>query len=172
MRLRSTSSAIATGSMASLRADCAPGASGTCLPHQPRLGRMVLPTADRIDRRECVDHIIVLGEMHLRYPAILCRLLQRRQNTSVVGEGCAGLSPASADRKHQIASQPWWTTSPLRSSLSFRYTNCYTYLKIVFCWNEHSNFRSVEAEHKIGYVLRYLAKSSEMSLITILVAIV
>jgi hypothetical protein len=40
MRLRTTSSAIATGSMAaSSRADCAPWASGTSLPHQPRPGR-------------------------------------------------------------------------------------------------------------------------------------
>src|SRR6478735_5715986 len=44
MRPRTTSSAIATGSMAaSSRADCAPWASGTSLPHQPRLGRMALP---------------------------------------------------------------------------------------------------------------------------------
>src|SRR6267142_437481 len=41
MRLRTTSSAIATGSMAaSLDADCAPWASGTGLPHLPRPGRM------------------------------------------------------------------------------------------------------------------------------------
>jgi hypothetical protein len=40
-----TSSAIATGSMAaSSRADCAPWASGTSLPHQPRLGRTALPS--------------------------------------------------------------------------------------------------------------------------------
>src|SRR5712672_600722 len=44
MRLRSTSSAIATGSMAAWsRADCAPWASETSLPHRPRLGRMALP---------------------------------------------------------------------------------------------------------------------------------
>jgi hypothetical protein len=44
MRLRATSSAIAIGSIAaSSRADCAPWASGTSLPHQPRLGRMALP---------------------------------------------------------------------------------------------------------------------------------
>jgi hypothetical protein len=42
--LRTTSSAIATGSTApSSRADCAPWASGTSLPHRPRLGRMALP---------------------------------------------------------------------------------------------------------------------------------
>ena len=44
MRLRATSSAIAIGSIAaSSRADCAPWASGTSLPHQPRPGRMALP---------------------------------------------------------------------------------------------------------------------------------
>jgi len=50
MRLRTTSSAIATGSMAaSSRADCAPWASGTSLPHPPRLGRTALPNGCRID---------------------------------------------------------------------------------------------------------------------------
>jgi hypothetical protein len=43
-RLRATSSAIATVSMAaSSRADCATWASGTSLPHRPRPGRMALP---------------------------------------------------------------------------------------------------------------------------------
>jgi transposase InsO family protein len=35
-------------------------------------------------RRECVDHIIVLGEMHLR---------RVRQNASVVAQGCADFRP-------------------------------------------------------------------------------
>ena len=44
MRLRTTSSAIATGSMAaSSRADCAPWPSGTSLPHLPHHGRMPSP---------------------------------------------------------------------------------------------------------------------------------
>jgi hypothetical protein len=68
MRLRTTSSAIATGSMAaSSRADCAPWASGTSLPH--RASPWQNGFAERLIgsiRRECVDHIIVLGEMHLR----------------------------------------------------------------------------------------------------------
>ena len=68
MRLRDSSFAIGIGSMApSSHADCAPWASGTSLPHQPRLGRMALP--DRLIgsiRRECLDHIIVFGEAHLR----------------------------------------------------------------------------------------------------------
>src|SRR6202165_238918 len=68
MRLSATSSAIGIGSMAaSSRADCAPWASGTDLPHQPRPWQngFVERLIGSI-RRECVDHIIVLGEMHLR----------------------------------------------------------------------------------------------------------
>jgi type I restriction enzyme R subunit len=44
------------------------------------------------------------------------------QNAPVIGQRCSGLSPGSADRKHQIAPHPWRTSSPLRSGLGFRYT--------------------------------------------------
>src|SRR5256884_4050885 len=68
MKLRVTSSAIGIGSMAaSSHADCALWASGTSLPREPRPGRTGF--AERLIgsiRRECVDHIIVLGEVHLR----------------------------------------------------------------------------------------------------------
>jgi hypothetical protein len=49
------------------RADCVPWAFETSLPHRPRPGRMAF--VERLIgsiRRECVDHIIVLGEAHLR----------------------------------------------------------------------------------------------------------
>jgi hypothetical protein len=72
-------------------------------------------------RRECVDHI--LGEMHLR------RVLKSYDDyyNSVrthrsLNKGCAGHSPNSANRKHQITRHPWRTSPPLRPSLSFRYT--------------------------------------------------
>jgi hypothetical protein len=104
MRLRTTSSAIATGSMAaSSRADCAPWASGTSLPHQPRLGRNGF--AERLIgsiRRECVDHIIVLGE--------------------ILEQGCASHSAGSANRCDQFTRHPGQTSSPLRPRLSCRYT--------------------------------------------------
>ena len=38
-------------------------------------------------RRECVDHIVVLGETHLRQdPKILCHILQRSENAPIVGQ--------------------------------------------------------------------------------------
>src|ERR1700692_2318026 len=55
-------------------------------------------------------------------PEILRRLLQRHQNASILEQGCAGHSPNSANRKHQITRHPWRTSPPVRPSLSFRYT--------------------------------------------------
>src|SRR5882757_4751686 len=55
-------------------------------------------------------------------PEILRRLLQLRQNTSILEQGCAGHPPNSANRKHQITRRPWRTSPQLRPSLSFRYT--------------------------------------------------
>ena len=72
-------------------------------------------------RRECVDHIIVLSEVHLR-GKILRPLLQRRQNSSTLGQGCAGLSPGSANRCDQFTRHPGRTSPPLRPCLGFRYT--------------------------------------------------
>src|SRR4029077_2886799 len=51
-----------------------------------------------------------------------CLLLQPDQNSPVIGQGCADLSPGSADRGHQFARHPWRTPSPLRPSLGFWYT--------------------------------------------------
>src|SRR5258705_13711369 len=55
-------------------------------------------------------------------PAILCGLLQLRQNASILEQGCAGFSPGSANRWHQFTRHPWRTSPSLRPSLSFRYT--------------------------------------------------
>ena len=72
-------------------------------------------------RRECVDHIIVLSEVHLR-GKILRPLLQRRQNSSTLGQGCAGLPPGSANRCDQFTRQLGRTSPPLHPCLGFRYT--------------------------------------------------
>jgi hypothetical protein len=74
-------------------------------------------------RRECLDHIVVFGEAHLRRnSAIIRALLQRHQDPSITGQGCAGFSPGSADREHQIVPDPGRTPSPLRPGVNFRYT--------------------------------------------------
>ena len=69
-------------------------------------------------RRECLDHIIVFGEAHLR------RILNK-SNASVFKQRCAGLSPNSANRNDQITRHPWRTSPPLRPSLNFRYTQAH-----------------------------------------------
>src|SRR6266436_5437051 len=47
-------------------------------------------------RRECVDHIIVLGEAHLR------RILKSYADALGLGQGCARFSPSSANRCGQV----------------------------------------------------------------------
>jgi hypothetical protein len=75
-------------------------------------------------RRECVDHIVVLNEAHLRrILQAYAGYLQRRPNASVIEQRCAGLSPGSADWKYQLARNPRRTSSPLRADLGLRYTD-------------------------------------------------
>jgi hypothetical protein len=53
----------------------------------------------------------------------LCRLLQLRQNASVVAQGCADVSSDSTDRNHSFTPDPRRTSPSLRPGLSFRYTH-------------------------------------------------
>src|SRR5664280_1380369 len=39
-----------------------------------------------------------------------------------LGKRCTGLSPRSANRNHQFTLDTWWSSSPLRAGLDFRYT--------------------------------------------------
>src|SRR6202011_946139 len=70
----------------------------------------------------CGPHHCLGRDAFASGPEILRRLLQLRQNASILEQGCAGHSPNSANRKHQITRHPWRTSPPLRPSLSFRYT--------------------------------------------------
>src|SRR5262249_59140146 len=54
--------------------------------------------------------------------ASLCPLLQRSENAPIVGQRRAILAPGAADRKHHVTGAPRRTASPIRASLSFRYT--------------------------------------------------
>src|SRR5262249_52216369 len=70
----------------------------------------------------CVDHVVVLGETHVRrIPARVCSLLQYSENATVIGPGCAGLSPCSANRAHRVARPAWRAASPIRPDLGFRH---------------------------------------------------
>jgi hypothetical protein len=87
------------------------------------LAEWLCRTADRIDPARVCGSFHRLGRGAFAPGSErLCPLLQRHQNSSVIEQGCASLSPGSADRKHQIAPHPWRTSSPLRAGLSFRYT--------------------------------------------------
>src|ERR1700736_6632942 len=54
-------------------------------------------------RRECLDHIIVSGEAHLRR-------IQLRQNASVVAQVCADFSSDSTNRNHSFTPDPRWAS--------------------------------------------------------------
>jgi Integrase core domain len=73
-------------------------------------------------RRECVGHIVVLGEAHLRR---ILREYARYYNTvrthRSLDQDAPGLSPGSADRTHRVACPRWRTASPIRPDLGFRH---------------------------------------------------
>ena len=77
-------------------------------------------------RRECLDHVIVLGEAHLR------RILKSyarywRQCTSVSKPRYAGFSAGSAIRSHKFARHLGRPSPSLPPGLSFRYTQATLY---------------------------------------------
>src|SRR6202140_2912561 len=80
-------------------------------------------------------------------PEILRRLLQLRQNASILEQRCAGHSPNSANRKHQITRHPWRTSPPLRPSLSFRYTQVedsdFSSIRPLIDWLDYNGFTVV-----------------------------
>jgi transposase InsO family protein len=85
-------------------------------------------------RRECLDHIIVLGEAHLRRILKSCALYYNETRTALgFGEGCARFSPGSANRWDQFTRHPRRTSQRLCPCLSFRYTQDVKSRKIANC---------------------------------------
>src|SRR5271155_2748281 len=69
----------------------------------------------------CGPHHCLGRDAFASGPEILRRLLQLRQNASILESICADFSPGSANRCDQFTRHPGRTSSPLRPSLSFRY---------------------------------------------------
>ncbi len=78
-------------------------------------------------RRECLDHIIVSGEAHLRRILIPIQLTTTPSERIVIEQGCAeqgcaDFSSDSTDRNHSFTPDPRRASPSLRPGLSFRYT--------------------------------------------------
>src|ERR1700730_6814696 len=74
-------------------------------------------------RHECLDHVIIRGEAHLRRILRSYAMYYNKiRDTSVSGQRSADLAAGSADRSHHFKSDPWRTPSPLNPNLGFRYT--------------------------------------------------
>ena len=69
-------------------------------------------------RRECVDHVIALGEQHLRE---VLKSYASYYNTArthrSLAKGCATHAPSSADRTHRVACPGRRSASPIRPNL-------------------------------------------------------
>src|SRR6185436_7056724 len=108
---------------------------GTCVTRRvPAMGIRDKPTASASPwqngfaerligsiRRECVDHLIVLGEAHLRR---ILRSYARYYNDIRTHRSLDKDAPVwrPVQRTGVITSNPWRTSSPLRPGLAFRYT--------------------------------------------------
>jgi hypothetical protein len=57
-------------------------------------------------RRECLDHIVVIGEQHLR-------------NASLIRQGCAGSKAHSTHRAHPSEARSWRAAPSIRTDLIF-----------------------------------------------------
>ena len=69
-------------------------------------------------RRECLDHVVVFSERHLRHLLLsYMRLLQHRPHASIFGQGRTLPAPSSRSRTHPRPTRSWWTASSIRPDL-------------------------------------------------------
>ena len=69
-------------------------------------------------RRECLDHILVFGERHLRHLLrSLCRLLQSYPNAPIIEQGLAGVARHRSLRSHIACANSGRIAPPIRQDL-------------------------------------------------------
>src|SRR5882724_395082 len=70
-------------------------------------------------RRECLYHVVVLGERHLRHVLLSYLKYYRGTHASSVGEGCAGLARRRTGRTHSLSPSSRRATPPIYSDLIY-----------------------------------------------------
>jgi transposase InsO family protein len=69
-------------------------------------------------RRECLDHVVVFSERHLRH-LLLCYMKQWGPHASIPGERCAGLARRRSRRAHSLPPNLGRTASPICPDLIY-----------------------------------------------------
>src|SRR6266702_7824594 len=120
----------------------------------------------------CGPHHCLGRDAFASGPEILRRLLQLRQNASILEQGCAGFSPGSANRCDQLARHPGRTSPPLRPSLSFRYTQPWVQAKIGLIYRDsvhkpHDESAGLLAGNDLQTIARWAGSTSASGSATI-----
>ena len=68
-------------------------------------------------RLECLDHVVVFGEGHAAFAAVLGELLQHCSNAPIAGKGLFCCAPCACSRTHPTTARSWWIASSIYPDL-------------------------------------------------------